>query len=59
LPATALAGRFGYPNRIAYSATKWALVGFAKTLAMELGPFGITSNTIHPVRSLATGSPES
>lgn len=42
------AGRFGYPNRIAYSTTKWGLVGFAKTLAMELGPFGITSNTIHP-----------
>ncbi|WP_311836194.1 SDR family oxidoreductase [Cellulomonas fimi] len=45
---SSLAGRFGYPNRIAYAATKWALVGFAKTLAMELGEFGITSNTIHP-----------
>jgi NAD(P)-dependent dehydrogenase (short-subunit alcohol dehydrogenase family) len=45
---SSLAGRFGYPNRIAYSAAKWALVGFAKTLAMELGPFGITSNTVHP-----------
>jgi NAD(P)-dependent dehydrogenase (short-subunit alcohol dehydrogenase family) len=45
---SSLAGRFGYPNRIAYSTTKWGLVGFAKTLAMELGPFSITSNTIHP-----------
>jgi NAD(P)-dependent dehydrogenase (short-subunit alcohol dehydrogenase family) len=45
---SSLAGRFGYPNRVAYSTTKWGLVGFAKTLAMELGPFGITSNTIHP-----------
>ncbi|WP_404287266.1 SDR family oxidoreductase [Glutamicibacter arilaitensis] len=45
---SSLAGRFGYPNRIAYSTTKWGLVGFAKTLAMELGPMGITSNTIHP-----------
>jgi NAD(P)-dependent dehydrogenase (short-subunit alcohol dehydrogenase family) len=45
---SSLAGRFGYPNRIAYSTTKWGLVGFAKTLAMELGPFGITSNTVHP-----------
>jgi NAD(P)-dependent dehydrogenase (short-subunit alcohol dehydrogenase family) len=45
---SSLAGRFGYPNRIGYSTTKWGLVGFAKTLAMELGPFGITSNTIHP-----------
>jgi NAD(P)-dependent dehydrogenase (short-subunit alcohol dehydrogenase family) len=45
---SSLAGRFGYPNRIAYSTTKWGLVGFAKTLAMELGPLGITSNTVHP-----------
>ncbi|MCP5144560.1 MAG: SDR family oxidoreductase [Gammaproteobacteria bacterium] len=42
------AGRFGYPNRIAYSVSKWGLVGFAKTLAMELGSFGITSNAILP-----------
>ncbi len=45
---SSLAGRFGYPNRIGYSTTKWGLVGFAKTLSMELGPFGITSNSIHP-----------
>jgi NAD(P)-dependent dehydrogenase (short-subunit alcohol dehydrogenase family) len=45
---SSLAGRFGYPNRIAYSTTKWGLVGFTKTLSLELGPFGITANTIHP-----------
>lgn len=45
---SSLAGRFGYPNRIAYSTTKWGLVGFTKTLAMELGPLGITANSIHP-----------
>ena len=45
---SSLAGRFGYPNRCAYATTKWGLVGFAKTLAMELGPEGITCNTIHP-----------
>jgi len=45
---SSLAGRFGYPNRIAYSTTKWGLVGFAKTLSMELGPHGITCNTVHP-----------
>jgi NAD(P)-dependent dehydrogenase (short-subunit alcohol dehydrogenase family) len=45
---SSLAGRFGYQNRIAYSTTKWGLVGFAKTLALELGKYGITSNTIHP-----------
>lgn len=45
---SSLAGRFGYANRAAYSATKWALVGLAKTLALELGPAGITCNTVHP-----------
>jgi len=45
---SSLAGRFGYPNRAAYSTSKWGLVGFAKTLSLELGPHGITCNTIHP-----------
>jgi NAD(P)-dependent dehydrogenase (short-subunit alcohol dehydrogenase family) len=45
---SSIAGRFGYPNRIGYATTKWGLVGFTKTLAMELGQFGITANTIHP-----------
>ncbi|GAV98533.1 3-ketoacyl-ACP reductase [Corynebacterium glutamicum] len=45
---SSLAGRFGYPNRIAYSTSKWGLIGFTKTLALELGPHGITVNSIHP-----------
>lgn len=45
---SSVAGRFGYPNRCAYATSKWGLVGFAKTLSMELGPLGITCNTIHP-----------
>jgi NAD(P)-dependent dehydrogenase (short-subunit alcohol dehydrogenase family) len=45
---SSLAGRFGYPDRIVYATTKWGLVGFTKTLALELGPFGITANSIHP-----------
>lgn len=45
---SSLAGRFGYPNRVAYSTTKWGLVGFAKTLSLELGLHGITCNTVHP-----------
>jgi len=48
LVMSSLAGRFGYPNRVAYSTTKWGLVGFTKTLSLELGPFGITANSIHP-----------
>jgi NAD(P)-dependent dehydrogenase (short-subunit alcohol dehydrogenase family) len=45
---SSLAGRFGYPNRVAYATTKWGLVGLTKTLSLELGPFGITANSIHP-----------
>ncbi|WP_285251158.1 SDR family oxidoreductase [Pseudarthrobacter sp. fls2-241-R2A-168] len=45
---SALAGRFGYPNRIAYSTSKWGLIGFTKTLSMELGPHGINVNAILP-----------
>jgi NAD(P)-dependent dehydrogenase (short-subunit alcohol dehydrogenase family) len=45
---SSLAGRFGYANRVAYATTKWGLVGFMKTLSLELGPLGITANSIHP-----------
>ncbi|QCU76963.1 SDR family oxidoreductase [Citricoccus sp. SGAir0253] len=48
LVMSSLAGRVGYPNRIAYATTKWGLVGFTKTLSLELGPHGITVNSIHP-----------
>ena len=42
------AGRFGYANRSAYSTSKWGLIGFTKTLAMELGGHGIRVNAILP-----------
>ena len=42
------AGIYGYPNRAAYSAAKWGMIGLMKTLAMELGPFGIRANAIYP-----------
>ncbi|SEW25511.1 NAD(P)-dependent dehydrogenase, short-chain alcohol dehydrogenase family [Cognatiyoonia koreensis] len=42
------AGIFGYPNRAPYAAAKWGIIGLMKTLAMELGPFGIRSNAICP-----------
>jgi NAD(P)-dependent dehydrogenase (short-subunit alcohol dehydrogenase family) len=42
------AGRFGYANRSAYSATKWALIGLTKSLALELGEFGVRVNAIAP-----------
>ncbi len=42
------AGLFGCPLRGPYVATKWALIGLTKTLAMELGPEGIRANAICP-----------
>lgn len=42
------AGRFGYPNRSPYAVTKWGLIGFTKTLAIELGEHNIRVNAIAP-----------
>ena len=38
----------GLQTRTAYSATKAALIGLARTWALELGPDGITANAIAP-----------
>ncbi|MCQ8187649.1 SDR family NAD(P)-dependent oxidoreductase [Streptomyces rugosispiralis] len=38
----------GVYGRAAYSASKAALLGFARTLARELGPYGITANSVAP-----------
>lgn len=38
----------GVYGRAAYSGSKAALMGIAKTLARELGPHGITANTVSP-----------
>ncbi|KCZ53236.1 hypothetical protein HY29_17305 [Hyphomonas beringensis] len=42
------AALFGYPQRTAYAASKWAMIGMTKTLAMELGPFNIRVNAVCP-----------
>ncbi len=42
------AGLFGFPNRSPYCAAKWAIIGFTKTLAMELGQDNIRVNCICP-----------
>ena len=38
----------GCPMRAPYTASKWAIIGLTKTLAMELGPWGIRVNAICP-----------
>ena len=42
------AGVMGFPLRSPYAASKWAVVGITKTLAMELGKYKIRVNTILP-----------
>jgi NAD(P)-dependent dehydrogenase (short-subunit alcohol dehydrogenase family) len=45
---SSVAGRLGYAYRTPYAATKWAIVGLVKSLAIELGPDGIRANAILP-----------
>ncbi|QQK00536.1 SDR family oxidoreductase [Burkholderia ambifaria] len=45
---SSVAGRLGYAFRTPYAATKWAVVGLVKSLAIELGPLGIRVNAIQP-----------
>ena len=42
------AGIMGFPLRSPYAASKWAVIGITKTLAMELGKFKIRVNAICP-----------
>lgn len=41
-------GHVGAANRVVYCATKWALEGMSKAMAVELAPHGIRSNTLCP-----------
>jgi NAD(P)-dependent dehydrogenase (short-subunit alcohol dehydrogenase family) len=45
---SSVAGRLGYPLRTPYSSSKWAVVGFTQSLAMELGPDNIRVNCLQP-----------
>lgn len=41
-------GVFGTPFRAPYVASKWAINGLMKTIAMEAGPYGIRANVVAP-----------
>lgn len=42
------AGLRGYENRAGYSASKWALRGLTRTIAIEVGPYNININCVLP-----------
>ena len=42
------AGRFGFPLRSPYAATKWGVIGFTRTLSIALGGSGVRVNAICP-----------
>lgn len=48
LITSSVAGLRGEPGMAHYCASKWGVVGLAKSLAQELSAYNITVNTLHP-----------
>jgi NAD(P)-dependent dehydrogenase (short-subunit alcohol dehydrogenase family) len=48
LNLSSIAGRLAFAMRSPYAASKWAVVGFTKSLAAELGEYDIRVNAILP-----------
>jgi len=45
---SSVAGVYGVPGLGAYSASKWGVIGFTQTLAIEVGKYNIRVNSISP-----------
>jgi NAD(P)-dependent dehydrogenase (short-subunit alcohol dehydrogenase family) len=48
LNISSAAGRLGFGLRTPYAASKWAVIGFTRSLAVELGPSGVRVNALLP-----------
>ena len=49
---SSMAGKTSWPNSAEYSATKSGVIGLTRSVAMELGPHGITANAVCPGNTL-------
>ncbi len=45
---SSVSGRMGHAMRSPYSASKWGLIGFTQSLALEVGRYGIRVNCVAP-----------
>ncbi|MCV6966910.1 3-ketoacyl-ACP reductase [Mycobacterium intermedium] len=45
---SSMGGRMGIPDLAAYNATKWGIIGLAKSVALEVAKEGITVNVVCP-----------
>ena len=41
-------GELGFPEEVSYGAAKAAQVNYTMSAALELAPFGVTANMVHP-----------
>jgi NAD(P)-dependent dehydrogenase (short-subunit alcohol dehydrogenase family) len=45
---SSVAGMYGVPGLASYSTSKWGVIGLTKTMAIEVGEYGIRVNSISP-----------
>ena len=53
-----LAGIVGIPRHVAYTASKAAVIGLTKVLALEWSPHGVTVNALAPTFVYTPGTAE-